>query len=235
MATSKTSLTALLATVLASSIFAGQFEGWNFKGDITLQPHSQQQQLEKKSENILTHAQKLRERQQYSACMDEAQKIPPESNWYSKAQQLGFECKEGLSAALLQQAKELAAQGKYREAIATIRKIPEGEFSDTAQQLTDEWSLAMQEVAQRYCQQATESINHALSVASAIPENSPAYNRVQAQIQSWQSAGFTNCEPISRSEHGIAPMQVQPSDGLLARRGSGCHASAQFPRAGRKK
>jgi len=189
----KNSLFALFITVLTRLLFAGP-EQWNLQTDLKFNsPSQEQQQFEIRSKNIFTSAQHLKEHQQYSACMDETQKVSPESSWYGDARQLWLECRSEYSQELLRKAKALADRGSYKDAIAVVEKIPDGKISEKAQQMIDEWSHEMFQIADGYLKDANDYfeksialLNDAQAVFNAIPEESSFYSDAKGKVNSLQ-------------------------------------------------
>lgn len=153
-----------------------------------------QQKFEQEQKAILKYVKTLKHERKHSACVREAEKIPPGSDVYDEARILQRSCQNALSEKWLEQAQELAAKGRFAQAIATVSRIPQSDFYQTAQQLNLKWSNRVLEIAEEFYWKAQARPEEAIKIASAVPESSPVYDQAQKIIKQWQQEWDKNTE-----------------------------------------
>ena len=90
---------------------------------------------------------------------------------------------------ILKQAKELATQKRWKEAIATLSQIPETALISDRAQFLAEWSSQLLQRAQEYFNEG--ELNTALGEVGGIPKSSPSYRQAQEAIVTWNKEKAT--------------------------------------------
>lgn len=88
---------------------------------------------------------------------------------------------------ILQKAKKLAKgeqASAYNQAIALVSKITNGEEYKEAQQLINQWSEKILQLAQTRAEK--KQYKQAIQAASLVPEKTPTYSAAQKAITEWQ-------------------------------------------------
>ncbi len=92
---------------------------------------------------------------------------------------------ETLNQSHLEQAKKLAAETKFKEAMTAASTIPKtSSFYSTAQRQIAQWSDSILKLATAQFQAG--KLDAAIAQAQAIPATSPAYQKAQAAIVQWK-------------------------------------------------
>jgi hypothetical protein len=89
---------------------------------------------------------------------------------------------------LLEQAKNLAIQKQWKEAIDTLKQISETAPISDREQLLAEWSNQLWQRAQEYCSQGElyEAIQAAEQTVERIPKNSRNHDNILTTIANWK-------------------------------------------------
>ncbi len=127
----------------------------------------------------LRQVEQLKAAGNYQQCVSQAATIPERSSLHSAAQDLQNECH-------LAQAKQWAEQRNFKAAILAALNIPANTPSyPEAQQLVDQWSAIMLELARQQYQQAGQ-LAEALTTAQELLAINPADSKAQEALSSWQ-------------------------------------------------
>jgi serine/threonine-protein kinase len=143
----------------------------------------------KTQQSTLQDIQNLKADGQYEKAISQAQAFSDtQSVFYPEVQKV-------LSESQLALARELAGKNSFKAAIDTLTKIaPNSSVQSEVQKLTFEWSEKMFNIAEKLYQTGTKPTDgkEAISIAKAIPQGSPAYNRAQAKVREWETAEAQN-------------------------------------------
>jgi len=144
----------------------------------------------------LTETQALQKKGNYRECVKQAQLIPQSSVLVSQAAQtvLG-DCQFAL-------AQQLAKQGKYQEAIATVNTIPATHpTAQKRQPLLNQWSDQILKLATENYQAG--KFNQAIAMLKGIPQGSSAYSKAQTALQKWNAEWNTNDKHLKAADKAI--------------------------------
>jgi serine/threonine protein kinase len=153
--------------------------------------------LRQQASSRLAEAQQLQADGQYEECIATTNTIP--SFLYDDSQELLNQCAEGL----LNQAKALAADSEYGDAIREASQIPVGSaVGQEAQGLISEWSDALiQQATVLYRDEG--KLDEAIALLQAIPETTPLSRLRQETVQQWQAEWETNEETFAEAEQAL--------------------------------
>jgi hypothetical protein len=199
-------LTAILSA-LAIATAASCYFVWQ-QHELIVQQRDRQN-LEQTHWAILNQAEAFKAEANYSACVQELQKLPEDSSFYLRIQRLSVECYDPLAQSWLNQAGNLAAEGKLKAAIHAALQISGGSFYAHAQQQIEAWSTQILEIAQQHYLDPSGQVDQAIEIARAIPEGSSLYGRSQAVINAWQQQWYAD-------QHHWDAAQVALNAGNLA-------------------
>ncbi|WP_088893780.1 hypothetical protein [Leptolyngbya ohadii] len=161
------------------------------------------QEFEQEQQAIANTAFALATAGDYHGCVTHTAQVLPQANVYQTAQVYLRNCQTNLATFQLEQAKQQAAQGEFAQAIETVNQIAVGSAQyNEAQQLIEQWSERILEIAWSYYWQPVDQLNQALTIAGAIPPSSPSYPEAQAQIQSWRQLWSEN------NQHWVAAQEA---------------------------
>lgn len=141
------------------------------------------------SRAALTRLQALRAQNQYAACRDQAQ-VWDRALWIDVTLQrqiaeLLNQCQTALDLQTIQQARQLAAQGRVVDAIATARQVAKGSsLRADAQELSRTWTNRLLNLG--WAQYHAGRLEQAIAYAQAVPSTAPNYAQAQAAIKQWQ-------------------------------------------------
>ncbi|GAB4379176.1 MAG: hypothetical protein Kow00121_32740 [Elainellaceae cyanobacterium] len=163
-------------------------------GGVSYMSYAQAQS--KQHQAILQQVQSLKEEQQYTQCIEQAQTFTAaNSSVHSTIQALLAECQ-------LANAQQLASSGKLRDAILMAGAIaPETAVYDQARSLAGEWSERILELAKQQYEQG--KLNEAINLAKAIPESSPSYQTAQETTETWQTEWKTNEQQFETAQNSL--------------------------------
>jgi hypothetical protein len=199
-------LTTILTFSTAAATFSTAMGSW-----IAVRSHLQVQFNQQQSAR-LKRAQASYQQNDYEICIAEAQNVSPMVQIFSDAQALLQVCQTLQAQQLLNQAKGLAAEGRFAAAIARLDQMPPSLLTAEARQLLRVWSERILAIAQEQYWQPTDQMSAAIKIANAIPANSPVYEAAQAWIQQSQLEWQTNQQYLQ-----AAWMALEQGDLAIAR------------------
>ncbi|WP_009631052.1 serine/threonine-protein kinase [Synechocystis sp. PCC 7509] len=181
-------LGAALGAALVAVVGAGYATYW--------QPRTQIEQTLEQLENLKVTG-------KYSECIVGANAIPKNSSLYINAQNVLHECK-------LIEAKRLAANNNFKEAIALVSSLPKDTNAyNQAKPLVSQWSNSILDLAtDRY---QAGKLKEAIVLAQNIPANSSVYQKAQASIKQWQAAKTAKNTYYSAATVNPTPTQAKPT------------------------
>ena len=137
------------------------------------------------AQETLGQIEKLEEKKQYSECLQQAQIFPQDySNLNLKLETLLLECRQGEAKKQLSEAKNLAEQNKFQDAIAIATQIPKDlNVYTEAQPLISKWSEKIFQIASNKYQEG--KLEEAKAIAGAISADIPLTQEVGETIQQW--------------------------------------------------
>jgi len=137
----------------------------------------------------LARIQALRAQNQYAACRDQAQ-VWDQALWMDVTLQrqmaeLLDQCQTALDLQTIQQARQLAAQGRVVDAIATARQVArDSSLRTDAQELIRTWTTRLLNLG--WAQYHAGELEQAIAYAQSVPSTAPNYSQAQAAIKQWQ-------------------------------------------------
>ena len=137
------------------------------------------------TQKALEQIEALRRSEKYNECVQQAQTFPENhSDLYTEVQSHLEQCRQGQAQGQLAEAKELAEQRRFKDAIALAAKVPADTDSySSAQQLMTQWSENIFQIASNKYQQG--NLKEAVAIADAVPADSPLNAKIQAAIGRW--------------------------------------------------
>ncbi len=113
-----------------------------------------------------------------------------------------YECQQSLAEESLAEARKLAEQSRFKDAIALAAQVPEDtELHSVAQQLMSQWSEKIFHIAGNKYQEG--NLKDAVAIAGAIPEDSPLAARVKSAIQQWNEEWKKNELHLQAAQKGL--------------------------------
>jgi tetratricopeptide (TPR) repeat protein len=128
--------------------------------------------------------------QQYPRCIQEVNRISPESAAYARAQQVLYDCQDLLSQQQLDRAEALAAAGHLKAALLELAGILPEFYPVEVQYRIELWSKRMVAIAEEYF--LAGDLAAALSIARSLPEGNPLQPIAQSQMADWQTLWTSN-------------------------------------------
>jgi phage tail protein X len=184
------------------------FGGWQL-----VEHHQQEQQYRALLENI----EALKSAQDYSACQEQASKIPTHSGSYAQAKNRLREC--AAIQAAFNQASKLAEAGQFAQAMAIVVEIADPTATTQVNQLVNLWSEQTLQTAQQIFEDRNGRMPEALEKARSIPADNPWHQQAQAKIQAWTDQWSRNeaCWKAAESalyarQFDLALTQIQQID-----------------------
>ena len=139
-----------------------------------------------------------------SARLAEQPPYQPMQSSLATIKQLQGEAHNRLSQDLLQQAKGLADQSQFKDAILMIAGISSPEATELIQQ----WSEKMLQIAtERYQQHG--KLEEAVDIANAIPTVAPITAKVPATVEAWRTDSRENGAHVQAAEQALQEGQWQ--------------------------
>ncbi len=144
----------------------------------------QQYQIQQAEQAELDYIRQLQATRQYPDCISSAERFPPTSHFRSVAQGLSEQCQLGQYQAWLTQGQAFAKQGKFREAIAQLRQIPQpAELYPAAQKIINQTVQHMLSMANQHYQKG--ELERAITLVQMTPPSSSLYLEGQQEIKQW--------------------------------------------------
>ncbi len=137
------------------------------------------------TQRALEHIQELKTAEKYQECLQQAQTFPPDySDLQAEAKTLLHQCQHGLVEGQLNEAKKLAEQSRFKDAIAVVAQVSvDTDVYPEAQQLMSQWAEQIFQIASNKYQEG--NLQEAIAIAGAVPADTPLAEKVQATIQQW--------------------------------------------------
>ncbi|NJM99183.1 MAG: hypothetical protein HC800_20425 [Phormidesmis sp. RL_2_1] len=153
----------------------------------------QQQQIEKLSWFKLNEAETALVNHHHLDCIQILAEVPETYSLYPRIEYLQEECYTPLASGWLAEAKKLAREGHLKDAIAQASKISGGHLQAQAQHYIQDWSQQMLDLASKsYGGETHDEFQEAITIARAVPQNSPLYETSQNLLKQWQQEWSDN-------------------------------------------
>ena len=159
------------------SVFASIFAGY------TYMTHKDNNLL--KAQSALGQIEVLKEAEKYQECLEQTQLFLQDySHLQTEIQKLQYDCQEGQVKRQLAEARRLADQSRFKDAIILVSQVSDNsDFYLEAQQLISRWSEEIFQIASNKYQNG--NLQEAIAIAGAIPSFSPWAKKAQETIQQW--------------------------------------------------
>jgi serine/threonine-protein kinase len=133
----------------------------------------------------LAQIEALKATAKYQECVQQAQTFPADySDLHAKAQTLLQECRRAEAEIKLAEARKLAEQSRFKEAIALAAEVgADTDIYSEAQQLVTQWSEQIFQIASNKSRQG--NFKEAVAIATAIPADSSFHAKARAAIEQW--------------------------------------------------
>ncbi len=137
------------------------------------------------AQGALASIEVLKAAEKYPDCLQQVGTFPQGyADLEAEVENLLYECQQGQAKGELAEAKKLAEQSQFKEALAIAAQVP----SDTnvyqeAQQLRSQWSEKLFLLASNKYQEG--KLVKAIALMGAIPDSSPWAEKAEATIQQW--------------------------------------------------
>lgn len=141
---------------------------------------------------ILDNARAYQHNNNFDACLSEAMQIQSDASLFPEAQVLIRDCQQSLVGQQIEIAWQLADRGELKNAIALIMQVPNVSSNTQLQELVQQFSQRMYDIAWTYYREETNKFNEAIAVLRAIPENSNIASEAQSATQRMQTEWFSN-------------------------------------------
>ena len=137
------------------------------------------------AQGALEQIEALKRAEKYHECLQQARTFPKNhSNLHTEVQTHLHQCRQGQAQGQLAEAKELAEQRRFKDAIALAAKVPKDTDSySLAQQLMTQWSEKIFQIANNKYRQG--NFKEAVAIAGAVSADSPLATKMQAAIGQW--------------------------------------------------
>ncbi|MBE9168864.1 protein kinase [Pleurocapsales cyanobacterium LEGE 06147] len=134
----------------------------------------------------LTQIDGLKAAAKYNECVQQAETFPADySDLHAKAQTLLHECRQTQSEIRLSEAKKLAEQSRFKEAIALAAEVgADTNIYSEAQELMTLWSEKIFQIASNKYQQG--NFKEAVAIATAIPAGISLNAEAREAIEQWK-------------------------------------------------
>ena len=137
------------------------------------------------AQGALEQIKALKAAKKYQECVQQARKFPQDySDLRAEVETLLNECQQGQAEGQLAEAKKLAEQSRFKDAIAQALQVPaHTDVHSEAQQLMSQWSEKIFQIASNKYQEG--NLQEAIAIAGAVPAGSPLAKKAKAIIQQW--------------------------------------------------
>ena len=137
------------------------------------------------AQGALEQIEALKRAEKYHECLQQARTFPKNhSNLHTEVQTHLHQCRQGQAQGQLAEAKELAEQRRFEDAIALAAQVPANTDSySPAQQLMTQWSEKLFQIASNKYRQG--NFKEAVAIAGAVSADSPLATKMQAAIGQW--------------------------------------------------
>ncbi|QFS51126.1 serine/threonine-protein kinase [Nostoc sphaeroides] len=165
-----------------------------------------------KNQNLLASVQEiksLKQAKEYEKCIEQGVNVSFPSNNSSPYKEAKIELLSNLNECQIFQAKNLATQLNFTEAIKQADKVPKNQpFSIEAQQLINTWS---DEVLKQAIEKYEESgdLDSAVITATAIPAKSSNFKEAQELIAKWQKEFKINKDYLKVAQRALIQNRFQ--------------------------
>ncbi|MFN6468894.1 MAG: protein kinase domain-containing protein [Nostoc sp. SerVER01] len=159
-----------------------------------------------KNQNLLASVQdikSLKQAKDYKKCIEKGSHLSLSSDNSSSNLQAKTELISTLNECRIFQAKALAAQSNFPQAIKQVDKIPANQpFSEDAQNLINEWSQKLlTQAAQKYEQLG--DVDNAILTTKDIPQKSSNYKEAQDLSAKWQQEFNSNKQLLNVAQTAL--------------------------------
>ena len=164
---------------------------------------------QKTEETALESIKNLKATGKYDDCANTAQGIKPDSRIFAEVQSLLNECRTANSQATLTQAKQLAKDSKFKEAIFEAAKIPEtAPAGAEAKKLIEQWAAPLiQQATQKYEEEG--KLEAAIALIQVIPTTSASYKKAQDLSNRWKPEWDSSQKTLGTAQKAIEQGQWQ--------------------------
>ena len=196
---SKPSRTLLLAGVGAAIVGLGGVAALVLNG----------QSGQKAEETTLQRLKDLKAAGKFDDCASAAQEIKPDSRIAADARSLLTECRTANAQATLTKAKQLAKDGKFKEAIAESAKVPEtAPASAEAKKLIEQWAdPILQQATKKYEEEG--KLDEAIALLQVIPATSENYKKAQDLSSKWKPEWDSSQKNLASAQKALEQQQWQ--------------------------
>ncbi|WP_414568883.1 protein kinase domain-containing protein [Nostoc sp. CCY 9925] len=160
-----------------------------------------------KNQNLLASVQdvkSLKQAKDYEKCIEKGTRLSLSSENSSSNFQAKTELVSTLNECRIFQAKALAAQSNFPQAIKQVDKIPANQpFSEDAQNLINEWSQKLLTQATQKYEQLGD-VDNAILTAKDIPQKSSNYKEAQDLSAKWQQEFTSNKQLLNVAQTALS-------------------------------
>ena len=155
------------------------------------------------AQKALEQIEVLKTTEKYQGCVQQARTFPKDySDLQAKAATLLHECKQGQAARQLAEAKKLADQERFKEAIALATQVStDTDVYSEAQQFISQWSEKIFQVARHKYQEG--NLEEATAIAKTVPKKSPLAAKIQATIKRWNQEWEQNQTNLQAAQEAL--------------------------------
>ncbi|MDZ8238187.1 MAG: serine/threonine-protein kinase [Nostoc sp. ChiQUE01a] len=160
-----------------------------------------------KNQNLLASVQdvkSLKQAKDYKKCIEKGTQLSLSSENSSSNLQAKTELVSTLNECRIFQAKALAAQSNFPQAIKQVDKIPANQpFSEDAQNLINEWSQKLLTQATQKYEQLGD-VDNAILTTKDIPQKSSNYKEAQDLSAKWQQEFNSNKQLLNVAQTALS-------------------------------
>jgi cell division protein FtsL len=184
---------------------------------INYQAYIQYRQTEQDWQTLASAEAKKVERK-FSDCIAELEQLSAHSRVHEAAQHTLRDCQESQRQIWLDQAKSLAAQGDYPQAIYEAERIPKNSaVYDEAQQIANASANRILQIAADYYQSPLGRLNDAIAALKDIPTSNSLYHLAQSRSQDWQQTWATNQQHWQNARTAVEIDDFETAQAALAK------------------
>ena len=156
-----------------------------------------------RAQSALGQIEVLKEAEKYQECLQLAQTFLQDySRLHREVQKLQSRCQEGQIQRQLIEARKLAQQSRFRDAIILTSQVSaNSDFYPEAQQLISRWSEEIFQIASNKYQEG--NLKEAVAIAGAIPNFSPWAKKAQETIQQWNKDWAKNQAHLQTAQKAL--------------------------------
>ena len=155
------------------------------------------------AQKLLEQIEVMKTEKKYQECLQQIQAFPSNySQLHTKAQTFLHDCREGQAEVQLTEAKQLAEQNRFKDAITLASQVfANSNVYSEAQQLISNWSEEIFKIASNKYQEG--NLKEAIAIAEAIPTSNPWAKKSQESIQQWNEDWTQNQNHLQVAQKAI--------------------------------